>query len=251
MEDQLVRNWRSAGLQPADIVLVHSSLRRTLKTYNTTPQEVMESFLFAVGPTGTVLFPLFNFDFTKGIPFDIRSTPSHMGALTECARNHPGALRSGHPLYSFAIIGSQAEAFRVDNFSGYGPDSPFAILRESNGKIAVLDLTDQDSMTFYHHVEEMHGVPYRYHKKFTGDYTDESGTTVKKTYGLFVRDLERGVRTDVNAMGEILWERGLYSGDRPFEGTGLRTIYATDLYRAVSEVIESGRAEGLLYSIDV
>ena len=249
MNSVLSQNWRKCDINPGDTVLVHSSLKRTLQTHNTTPQAVMESFLEAVGPDGTVLFPLFNFDFTKGVRFDIRSTPSQMGALTETARLHPDAVRSGHPIYSFAIIGPQAQKFNVDNYSGYGPDSPFAILRQLDGKIGVLDLEDQNSMTLYHHIEEMHGVPYRFHKKFTGQYTDANGVTSERTYGLFVRDLDKGVMTNVNPMGEILWENGLYHGDRPKQGIGLRTISANAMYDAVSEVIEAGRALGLLYSI--
>ncbi len=245
----LAQNWRKCGILPGDTVLVHSSLKRTLIAYNTTPQAVMESFLEAVGEDGTVLFPLFNFDFTKGVPFDIRSTPSQMGALTEAARLHPGAVRSGHPIYSFAVIGPNAEKFDVDNFSGYGADSPFGILRQLDGKIAVLDLADLNSQTFYHHIEEMHEVDYRFHKRFTAPYTDIYGVTSERTYGLFVRDIERGVTTDVDPMGEILWQKGLYHGQRPKEGIGLRTIKANEMFEAVSEVIRAGKAEGLLYSI--
>ncbi len=249
MISTLVQNWRNCGIHPGDIVLIHSSLKRSLQMYHTNPQAVMESFLEAVGSSGTVLFPLFNFDFTKGVPFDIRSTPSQMGALTEAARIYPNAVRSGHPIYSFTAIGVHAEEFSVDNFSGYGPDSPFAILRQLYGKIAVLDLDDQNSMTFYHHIEEMHEVPYRWHKKFTGPYTDAQGVTSERTYGLFVRDLDEGVLTDVNPMSEILWEKGLYCGEHPKQGIGLRTIFVNALYDAVSEVITTGRALGLLYSI--
>ncbi len=241
--------WRQSGVEPGDVLLVHSSLRRTLKTYGVSPEEVLESFLWALGPKGTLLLPLFNFGFAEGKPFDIRNTPSQMGALTEAGRRYPGAIRSKHPIYSFAAIGEKAHLFDVDNFSGYGPDSPFAILRELDGKIAVLDLLDQDSMTFYHHVEEMHNVPYRYHKTFTGCYTDWDGQTSLKTYGLFVRDIEQGVETYVHPMGEILWAEGFYRGDRPWVGSGLRTISARQLYDRVSEVIRSGQAEGILYRV--
>lgn len=250
MKKNLTQSWNACGINPGDIVLIHTSLQRTLSEHNTTPQVVFESFLDAVGPEGTLLFPLFNFDFTKGTPFDIRSTPSQMGVLTETARLQPGAVRSGHPIYSFAVIGPQAVKFDVDNFSGYGSDSPFAILKELDGKIAVLDLSDLNSMTFYHHIEEMHQVTFRYHKEFSGEYTDANGVTSERTYGLFVRDLERSVLTDVNDMGELLWEQGLYSGCRPKEAAGLRTISARAMYQSVSEVIESGRAEGLLFSIE-
>lgn len=250
MASSLSQRWRSSGIESGDTVLIHSSLKRTLTEYGVTAVDVMESLLDAVGAEGTMVFPLFNFDFTRGVPFDVRMSPSKMGALTEAARTHPGAVRSGHPIYSFAAIGKNAAAFNVDNASGYGDDSPFGILRTLGGKIAVLDLDDQNSMTFYHHVEEMHQVPYRYFKHFTAPYTDWEGNTTNRTYKLFVRDLEKGVLTDVNRMGELLWEKGLYIGDRPKEGTGLRTILATDLFREVSDVIKSGRALGMLYSIE-
>lgn len=59
--------------------------------------------------SGTLLFPSFNFEFTESVPFDIKTTPSHMGALTEAARMHSQAIRTGHPIYSFAAIGAAAE----------------------------------------------------------------------------------------------------------------------------------------------
>ncbi len=251
----LADEWKEAGVQEGDVLLVHSSIKRTfrryLKTAAITPRAILESFLSAVGPSGTLLLPLFNFDFTKGVSFDIRSTPSHMGALTEAGRTHPLAVRTGHPIYSFAAIGFAAEEFRgVDNFSGYGSDSPFALLRRMNGKIAVLDLPEQNSMTFYHHVEEMHGVDYRYPKNFTADYTDEAGVTRSKTYGLFVRNVERGILTHVNPAGELMWAKGLYSGCRPNEGSGLRTVSAQQMYDFTSEIITSGKAKNILYRVE-
>ena len=260
MDDQavtsLAEDWRQAGLRSGDLVLIHSSLRRTVRRCVQAGMpgavtDILDSFREAVGDTGTLLFPLFNFEFTEGVPFDIRTTPSQMGVLTETARQLDGAVRTGHPIYSFAVIGARAGEFAgIDNFSGYGADSPFARLRALGGRIAILDLPDQHSMTFYHHVEEMKDVPYRFHKRFSGDYTDLSGVTARREYGLFVRDLEKGVKTDVDPMGELLWEQSLYTGDRPGEGSGLRVIDADRLFAAVERVIDDGRAEGLLFSVE-
>ncbi|MCW8137967.1 MAG: AAC(3) family N-acetyltransferase [Planctomycetota bacterium] len=249
---KLADDWRSAGLRPGDTVLVHSSIARTIRRLkqhlpDAGPVHVLDSLLVAVQP-GTLLLPLFNFDFTRGVAFDMRNTPSQMGALTEAARTHPGAVRTGHPIYGFAAIGVHAARLEgLKNSSGYGADSPFAMLRELDGKIAVLDLPDQNSMTFYHHVEESLGVDYRYHKAFTGQYTDEHGATSEATFSLFVRDLDRNVETHVDPMGELLWNQGLYTGDRPREGHGLRVIRARAMFEAVSDIIRSGRAEGLLF----
>jgi aminoglycoside 3-N-acetyltransferase len=118
------------------------------------------------------------------------------------------------------------------------------------GKIAVLDLPDQNSMTFYHHVEEMHEVDYRYHKKFTGGYTGISGNIETKTYGLFVRNIAKGVLTHVNPAGELMWKRELYSGYRPNENSGLRVVSSQKMYEFVSNIIKSGTAKNILYRIE-
>ncbi len=137
----------------------------------------------------------------------------------------------------------------VKNFSGYGEDSPFGILHRLGGKIGVLDLPDNSSMTFYHYVEESLDVSYRYHKIFTGQYIDEAGHEVTQSFGLFVRKIDEGVVTNVDPMGEILWERGLYTGSRPKQGCGLRVVSVPKMFDAVAGVIKEGRAKGLLYDI--
>ncbi len=256
LKKRWIECWAENGVHAGDTILLHSAIGRTLRNARADgvadidPEDLLDSFLAALGPRGTLLLPLFNFDFTKGVPFDIRHTPSQMGALTEAGRLHAHAVRTGHPIYSFAVIGHRAKDFEgVVNESGYGPDSPFAILRRIGGKISVLDLPDQNSMTFYHYVEEMHAVDYRYHKGFAAPYTDYQGVTSVRTFKLFVRDLEKGVQTDVDAMGERLWDLGLYQGSRPNLQGGLRTIHAEALFGATSDVIREGRALGLLYSI--
>ena len=253
----LAEKWRGAGIRSGDVLLIHSDTRRTIRNalkskIRLTPDILVNSFLEAVGETGTVLFPLFNFDFTKGIPFDIKTTPSQMGAMTEAARLRPDAVRTGHPIYSFAVIGANADLFSdVDNRSGYGADSPFGILRKLNGTIASLDLPDQNSMTFYHHVEEMCEVDYRYFKTFTGDYTDINDGISARSYDLFVRDIEKGVLTHVDPAGELMWDAGLYSGDRPKTGSGLRTINANAMFDFVSDIITSGKALDTLYKVNL
>jgi aminoglycoside 3-N-acetyltransferase len=240
--------FEGALIREGSTLLLHSSTARLLRQHRVTPVQILEAILDRLGAEGTLLLPLFNFDFTNGVPFDVRSTPSHMGALTEAGRAWPGSVRTGHPVYSFAAIGKHADQFaRVDNKSAYGAQSPFSILRQLDGEIAVIDLPDQNSMTFYHHVEEMMEVPYRFHKEFTGEYTDWAGETAQRTYSIFVRDLDAGVRTSVDRMGDRLWAQGLYRGEKPKAGTGMRIIGANAMFEEVSKVIASGKAEQFLF----
>jgi len=193
---------------------------------------------------------LFNFEFTNGVAFDLRNTPSHMGVLTEVARKRRNTIRTGHPIYSFAVIGRKSDIFvGVNNYSGYGEDSPFGILRRLNGKIAVLDIEENNSMTFHHHVEELSEVRYRYSKKFTGKYIDHLGLEIKKTYAIYVRNLGMGVETSLNPLGELLWKEKLYVGDRPNINSGLRVGEANKIFELVKTVINSGNALGNLYKV--
>jgi aminoglycoside 3-N-acetyltransferase len=247
--------WDHSGLEEGDTVLIHSSMRRTLRhliSLGSKPEPglIVDSLLEQIGNSGTLLFPLFNFEFPDTKYFSINHTPSQMGVLTEFVRKNYSGVRTGHPIYSFYAIGANAPEFSgIDNKSGYGIDSPFARLRQLAGKIGIVDLDDQNSMTSYHHVEEMLSVDYRYFKDFSGEYVNSSSESSEKTYSLFVRDINRGVTTDVNRMGEILWNEGLYKGFREGIGNGLRTIDAQALFDRTSIEILEGRALETLYSI--
>lgn len=250
---ELAEQWCLSGIEHGDTVLIHSNIKRTLvkirrKGVKISPEDILQSFLQSVGSNGTLILPLFNFDFPKTRHFDFRNTPSQMGVLTEAGRLYPGAIRTGHPIYSFAVIGSNSRLFEsVDNHSGYGEDSPFALLRSMDGKIGSIDLDDQNSMTFYHHIEEMLNVPYRYFKDFSGTYVNIAGESSTKSYCLYVRDIDRGVLTHVNPAGELMWEEGLYKGSRPLVGSGLRTVKAREMFDYVSSIIENGKANGTLF----
>lgn len=256
--EKLSENWKKCGLNEGDVVLVHSSLKNLIIEVNQefqtsiTPFTVYTSLLEALGKKGTLILPLFNFDFPKSKFFDIRNTPSQMGALTETGRLDKNSVRTGHPIYSFSVTGHHADLFKdIDNYSGYGEDSPFAKIKELDGKIASLGLPDQLCMTSYHFVEEQNGVDYRYYKEFKGQYIDQRGIQKEKTYALYVRDIEKGVKTDVKRMGDYLWKNNFYKGEKYNEGYGFRTIKFKDLYTQTDKIIKEGKAIDYLYSIEL
>ena len=115
-KDWLSKRWMKAGIKNDDTVLLHSNIVRTLaqlrrEGFKPSAEVVLDSFISALGDQGTLVIPLFNFDFTSGVKFDFRYTESHMGALTEAARKNPEAVRTGHPIYSFCAIGRQSHVF--------------------------------------------------------------------------------------------------------------------------------------------
>jgi aminoglycoside N3'-acetyltransferase len=248
--------WDQSGIESGDTILIHSSMRRAFRELGNRGMKlesltIINSLLKILGEEGTLILPLFNFDFPSTKRFSMQETPSQMGKITEDARLTFPGVRTGHPIYSFFVIGFHRPLFEgLANRSGYGSDSPFAKLLELDAKIGVVDLEDQDSMTMYHHVEQMLDVPYRYHKDFSGTYEDTEGKTSDQTFSVFVRRLEEGVETNVNKMGEILWREGVYTGSRPGVGNGLRVAKAKEIFQKTKEEIEGGRALGTLYAVN-
>jgi aminoglycoside 3-N-acetyltransferase len=244
----LTERWHALGIQAGDTLLLHSSAKRTLTETGATPAELLQSFTDALGAGGTLVLPLFNFDFCEGVPFHYRDTPSRTGILSELARLDPRAVLSGHPVYRFAAIGKNAERFAVDNRKAFEDSGPFGVLDLLDAKVAALDLDDAHSMTAYHYVESNypHRVTWRYHKTFGGMYTGPEGES-RREYSVFVRNREAGCVTDVNPCGEMLWTTKIYHGERPGVASGLRWCWLRDFYLAVSAVVLAGMGDRLLY----
>ena len=244
--ESLTSAFRDLGVQTGDTLLVHSSYK-SLGEVNGGPQTVIAALLAALGNDGTLIMPSFNFDFNKGKPWDVRSTPSQMGILTEFVRKDPRAKRVFHPIYSFAIIGKHAEMLGSLRYkSSYERNSVFGKLRDLDGKIMVIGLSYTNSMTFFHHIEQMEGVDYRFQKQFTGEVTDWDGTTKVDTFEMFVRDIDRGVKTMVDPMGELMEKAGVIKSKKIGEAD-VKLMKANEVYAFTAR--EMRRDPHLLYYI--
>lgn len=243
----LTTAFTSLGLAPGDTLLVHSSYN-SFGGVDGGPQTVIDAFLAVLGPEGTLVMPTFNFDFCEGAPWDVRETPSKMGYMTELVRKDPRAKRVFHPIYSFAVIGLHAEFLTAERYaSSYGANSVFAKLRELNGKIMVIGLSYNDSMTFFHHVEEMEGVDYRFIKSFNGPVTDWDGTTTEQTFTMLVRDRDNGVHTMVDPMGALMEEAGVITVGQIGEAK-ISLMKANEVYEFTAR--EMKRNPMLLYYVE-
>jgi aminoglycoside 3-N-acetyltransferase len=243
--DHLIQGFSDLGVTAGDILLVHSSYK-SLGGVEGGPQTVIDALLAVLGENGTLIMPTFNFDFCKGVPWDVRNTPSQMGVITNMVRENPNAKRVFHPIYSFAVLGKQADALTRERYkSSFEEKSLFGKLRALGGKIMIIGLSYTNSMTFFHHVEEMEGVDYRYIKAFTGQVTEEDGRTYEDTFTMLVRDLDKGVITEVNPMGALMEEAGIISV-RKIGETDVKLMRADDVYRFTAR--EMRRDPQLLYT---
>ncbi|MFG3292653.1 AAC(3) family N-acetyltransferase [Streptomyces sp. NPDC048179] len=140
--------------------MVHASLSGT----GVAPELVRDALLAALGPEGTLIVPAFTpensdtsrayretvaglsgpeaAEYRRGMPPfepDATACPT-MGALAECVRSTPGAVRSAHPQTSLAGLGARAGKLlrRHPLRSHLGRLSPMARLYRADAQILLL-----------------------------------------------------------------------------------------------------------------
>lgn len=196
---QLKDAFSRMNVNAGKTVLVHSSYK-SLGTIEGGPQAVIDVLIELIGTQGTLLFPTFNFtSWTETHYFDVRHTPSEMGILTEMARNRSEFKRTKHPIYSFVVAGPLQDDFcSIDSEHCYGPGSVFELIYEKNTLMLSLGLSFNDTFSLTHHAEKMSGAcTYRYDKSFSGIYIGYKQAPSLKTYSMMVRDILKGVKTDI------------------------------------------------------
>jgi len=152
-----------AGVRSGGTVLVHSSLK-SMGPVPGGPETVILGLLEALGPEGTLLLPALSYATVHAVNpvFDVRRTPSCVGAIPEHFRTRPGTTRSVSPTHSVCGVGPRAEELlssqQLDT-TPCGPHSAFRALRDIGGQIVMLGcgLAPNTSM---HGVEEVADAPY-------------------------------------------------------------------------------------------
>ncbi len=245
--------FKELGLNKGDVLLVHSSYK-SFGGVEGGPQTVINALLNILGTEGTLIMPTFTFNFCRQFNeagegnFDVGSTPSEMGVLTEIIRKMTGAKRSVNPIYSFVTFGKHAE--EISNVKGknvFGKDSVFAKIYSFDAKQMIIGLSYNASWTYVHYIEEMEGIDYRYHKNFSGIIVND-GKKYNDTFIFPVRDIEKGVVTAVDPMGKILEERGAVKIKKIGLSTVKLMLSSKQIYQITAE--EMKKEPKLLYQIE-
>ncbi len=159
-KQQLVAALREIGLQPGDSYIVHSSYR-SLGDVEGGPEAVIDALIEAVGPTGNLALPTFNYTANIAEPyFDPAVVRCLTGIIPELGRKRPTAVRSLHPTHSMTVIGPDAVELTKDHMSyrSVGLGSPIDRLAKMGGKVLLLGV-GFTSNTTVHLGEEYAGTP--------------------------------------------------------------------------------------------
>lgn len=171
---------------------------------------ILDTLIEKIGPKGTLILPVYNWDFCLGVPFDYKNTQSKTGHLGNQALKREDFKRTKNPIYSYAVWGKDKEYLcSLDPIVSLGKNTVFEYMHLNNVKNVVLDVDISDHYTICHYVEQIHGVPYRYNKYFKADYIDEFGNISRKTYSMSVRYLELDVTSDTQIMYEELLRQNI------------------------------------------
>lgn len=184
-EEKLQEILSQIGIQQGDVLLVHAALSR-MGYVEGGAKTVVNCLLKSVGESGHLLMPTsanneLQLDFIRNSPvFDVKNTPSKMGAISEFFRKLPDTKRSLHPTESVACIGPNATDFVHGHFNALTPylaDSPFGKVIEYGGKILMIGVTFDNAGTNVHCLEDATDFPFPvYHDQiFEAKIVDYNG----------------------------------------------------------------------------
>lgn len=171
--ETLCRDLRALGVEPSDILFVHSSFK-SLGPVAGGAESVIGALEDAVGSDGLVLMPSFNLvpgdKDQRAANWDRATSPSTVGWLGEYFRQMPGTLRSDHYSHSVAARGGRAADFVAGHLSNagfpsgwdrapwgktYGFYSPMYRAYAADGKVLMLGV-DYESSTYIHLLEVLY-----------------------------------------------------------------------------------------------
>ena len=207
-KETCIEQIRGLGIKRGDILLVHSSLR-ALGPLDGGAEMVLESLLNVLGPDGTLMMPGFQSGSeyllaAAGVCFDVRTTPSGCGYLTELFRHYPGALRSLSPTHSMTVFGAKAEDLILGHekcsvTAGWG--SPFEKLIRNNGRILMLGAS-RNSNTTMHFLENTGGAPTVCRTLFATRVIDLSGNEIPTSIYPHMPGLGRNYPYAIDLLGK-------------------------------------------------
>lgn len=156
----IAEDLHALGLEAGDTVLVHASMSE-LGWVCGGPQAIVDAFMDVLTPEGTLVVPTHTSQYSDPANWSNPPVPEHwydqiaehmppyrpevtptrgMGAISECFRNYPGVVRSGHPEFSAAAWGAGAEEIVSDHEFDYGlgNNSPYARVYERDGDVLLV-----------------------------------------------------------------------------------------------------------------
>ena len=169
---KLTQDFTNLGIEKGDTLFIHSSFK-SLGPVTDGAGTVIAALEETVGQDGLILMPSFNLRPSREErveSWDVATTPSTVGWLTEFFRQMPGTYRSDHYSHAVAARGRDAEVFVADHLrqegcqspwdlhpwgKTYGTHSPMFRAYKTDSKLLMIGV-DYETSTYIHLVEVIH-----------------------------------------------------------------------------------------------
>ena len=177
------------GVRKGDYVIVTSGFGNLHADFS--PKDLINLLMEIIGEEGLIVMPYYppisSTEWVKlGKPFDMRSTKSGMGILTNIFARFPNVVMSKHPIKAVCAWGKDAEqivAGHENSTTPYYWDSPYGKLLKMNSKSMGLGVTH---IPIYHAIDDVFAdqVDYFYQKeKYKLELIDKEGkSSIIETY---------------------------------------------------------------------
>lgn len=243
--DDIINVLKNNGVKPGHPLMVHSAMGN-LYNYEGTIDELIDKLIEFVGPKGTLCMPAYPKDKTNNnMVFDVRTTPSAAGILTETFRKRPGVKRSLNQLHSVCAIGKDADLITGDHHHSitcFDEHSPYYIIGQLGGYTTNIGLPKWFVGTGGHVCESLlfNKLDY-FTKKFeiqkTFTYINWDGSEVKHTMNA------ESKQTYIRKKSTKIFDK--YFDSTKFRRTKLSNIWIVSfemkyLYERLTELAEEG-----------
>jgi aminoglycoside 3-N-acetyltransferase len=236
------------NIQQGDQVLLTSDILKLAIKSKKSEKEFdvnafLDSFMEAVGHEGTLLIPSYNFDLENGDAYNILETTPMTGSLAVTALNRDDFIRTDNPLHSFLVKGKDVPLLaELDNVSSFGPDSPFAYLKQKNALLIFAGTTVAEAMTFTHFVEETEKVGYRKYKSIKVEYTDRLNKLSARYYKIYSK--KPGWTMKLDKLEEELSKHSLTTVQ--INGIAFSFIRSSDAFDVIRKDIKENNASSIV-----
>lgn len=134
--DDIIDCIKKAGVTPGKPIIIHSAMG-AFYNYKGTANELIDKLIEFVGPQGTLCMPAYPFDkYNTNMVFDVRTSRSAAGYLTEVFRQYPNVKRSLNQLHSVCALGHDADYLTGEHHLSnicFDEHSPYQKIAELGG----------------------------------------------------------------------------------------------------------------------
>lgn len=164
LKNFMLRHIKKLGIKKNNCVLVYSDLSKFGFNNNSFPKIALSSLKIILGKNGSIVMPFYLLNNKRNYVYDEKKfvLSEKIGLLTKLFCKEKNLIRSNSLIHNHIGIGPAAKILSKssENIS-IGKNSDFYLLKKYNFKLLLLGCDPMQGATYLHHMESLHGVPYR------------------------------------------------------------------------------------------